>query len=112
MDEISNLDEINGDIAEYLKNNADDIIRGETPRVGGPTPERGGYEFNYEGLPVGSGTFNPGVIADYDDQGNLIGYTENLGGPGTRYIRMADNSPWDFTRTALCDASVVKLRDE
>lgn len=111
LDEIINPDAVDGDIAEYLKNNADEIIKGETPRVGGPTPEMGGYEFNYEGLPVGSGTFNPGVIAEYDDQGNLIGYTENLGGPGTRYIPMADNYPWDFTKTALFDASFVKLRE-
>ncbi|SMO50662.1 SusC/RagA family TonB-linked outer membrane protein [Fodinibius sediminis] len=111
LDEIINPDDISGDMAEYLKNNAGAIIVGQTPRVGGPTPEMGGYEFNYEGIPVGSGTFNPGVIAEYDEEGNLIGYTENLGGPGTRYIPMADNYPWDFTKTAMFDASFVKLRE-
>lgn len=111
LDEIINPDEVNGDITEYLRQNADDIIVNNTARVGGPTPEMGGYEMTYEGIPIGSGSFNPGVIAEYDNSGNLIGYTENLGGPGTRYIPIADNYPWDFTKTALFDASFVKLRE-
>ncbi len=111
LDEIINPDEINGDIESYLRDNADRIIKGQTPRVGGPTPGMGGYEMTYEGIPLGSGTFNPGVIPQYDENGNLTGYTENLGGPGTKYIPMADNYPWDFTKAAMFDASFVKLRE-
>lgn len=111
LDEIINPDDVNGDIESYLRDHADEIIKGQTPRVGGPTPEMGGYEMTYEGIPLGSGTFNPGVIPQYDENGNLIGYTENLGGPGTKYIPMADNYPWDFTKAAMFDASFVKLRE-
>ena len=55
--------------------------------------------------------FNPGVIAEYDDDGNIIGYTENLGGPGTKIIPYGDNYPWDYTKAAMFDASFIKLRE-
>ncbi len=111
LDNVINPQEINGSLSQYLKDNADDIIVNNTPVVGGPTPEMGGYEIVYDGLPVGSGTFNPGVIAEYDDNGNLIRYIENLGDEGTQYIPMADNYPWDFTKAATFDASFIKLRE-
>lgn len=111
LDEIINPQDIDGSIAEYLKANADEIIVNNTARVGGPTPELGGYEFVFDGLPLGSGTFNPGVIPEYDDDGNLVRYIENLGGEGTRLIPMAGNYPWDFTKTAMFDASFIKLRE-
>lgn len=99
------------DIVQYLKDNADKIIVGNTPTVGGPTAGMGGYSMTYEGIPIQSGAFNPGVIADYDDDGNLIGYIENLGDEGTRMIPYADNYPWSFTKAAMFDASFVKLRE-
>ncbi|UBM57184.1 SusC/RagA family TonB-linked outer membrane protein [Marinilongibacter aquaticus] len=111
LDDIINPNTINGSIAEYLKSNAESLIVNQTTRVGGPTPASGGYEFEYEGIPVGSGVFNPGVIPQYDGDGNFIGYFENLGGEGTRYIPMADNYPWDFTKAATFDASFIKLRE-
>jgi hypothetical protein len=40
-----------------------------------------------------------------------VGYTENLGGPDTKYIPFGDNYPWSFTRAATFDASFVKLRE-
>src|SRR5690606_18212049 len=85
LDNVINPQEINGSLSQYLKDNADDIIVNSTPVVGGPTREMGGYEIVCDGLPVGSGTFNPGVIAEYDDNGNLIRYIENLGDEGTQY---------------------------
>lgn len=111
LDNVINPNEIDGNIADYLKQNADDIIVNNTPVVGGPIPAWGGYEIVYDGLPVGSGTFNPGVIAEYDDNGNLVRYIENLGEEGTQYIPMADNYPWDFTKAATFDASFIKLRE-
>src|SRR5690606_11043643 len=80
--------------------------------VGGPTAEYGGYPFVYEGISFSSGgVFNPGVIAEYDNDGNIIGYVENLGGAETKILPYADNYPWDFTKTAMFDASFVKLRE-
>lgn len=78
--------------------------------VGSPTE---GFPFEYEGfgtIPYG-GVFNPGVIAQYDDDGNVVSYTENLGGPGTKVIPYADNYPWDYTKAATFDASFIKLRE-
>lgn len=114
LDEVINPDNVPGGrsgITEYLKNNADELIVNSTTVVGGPTPDLGGYEINYQGLPVGSGTFNPGVIGEYDDDGNLIRYVENLGGEGTQYIPLADNYPWSFGKSAMFDASFIKLRE-
>ncbi|GAA5224744.1 SusC/RagA family TonB-linked outer membrane protein [Membranihabitans marinus] len=113
LDEIINPNDVNGNIADYLKANADELIVNQTARVGGPTPELGGYEFFYEdlGLTLGSGVFNPGVIPEYDADGNFLGYFENLGGEGTKMIPLADNYPWDFTKAAMFDASFVKLRE-
>lgn len=111
LDNVINPDEISGDITQYLKDNAEELVVNNTTVVGGPTPEMGGYEITYEGLPVGSGTFNPGVIPEYDGDGNLVRYIENLGGPETRYIPLADNYPWSFTKAAMFDASFIKLRE-
>lgn len=111
LDNVINPKEIDGSISDYLKANADKIIVNNTPVVGGPIPAWGGYEIVYDGLPVGSGTFNPGVIAEYDANGNLIRYIENLGDEGTRYIPLADNYPWEFMKAATFDASFIKLRE-
>lgn len=46
-----------------------------------------------------------------DDDGNHVGYIENLGGPGTQYIRYGDNYPWGFTSASMFGASYLKLRE-
>jgi hypothetical protein len=51
------------------------------------------------------------VIAEYDADGNIVGYIENLGGAETKYIPYADNYPWSFTKAAMFDASFIKLRE-
>ncbi len=79
--------------------------------MGGPTAEYGGYPFEYGGNTYPYAVFNPGVIAQYNAEGQITGYTENLGGAGTKYIPYGDNYPWDFTRAATFDASFVKLRE-
>ena len=115
---LDNLISPNGmtgeELANYLVDNDLVIVRGNRFNiVGGPTREMGGFPFELEDgsqFPYG-GVFNPGVIAVYDDDGNITGYTENLGGPGTKYIAYGDNYPWDFMRAATFDASYIKLRE-
>lgn len=114
LDNLINPKGLTGsELANYLIGNDLIIVRGNRFNiVGGPTAEMGGFPFNYEGqaYPFG-GVFNPGVIAQYDGDGNIVGYTENLGGEGTQYIPYSDNYPWDFMRAALFDASYIKLRE-
>ncbi len=101
------------ELKNYLIDNDLIVVRGNKFNiVGGPTQEMGGFPFEYEGqqFPFG-GVFNPGVIAEYDSDGNIVGYTENLGEAGTKYIPYGDNYPWDFMRAAMFDASYIKLRE-
>lgn len=97
-------------LPQWLKDNADEHITDGINIVGGPGDEYGGQPFDF-GVVVNDGTFNPGVIAEYDDEGNITGYIENLGGPGTRYIPYAANYPWSFTSASTFDADFIKLRD-
>ena len=115
LDNLINPGGRSGDaLRNYLVENADQYIRingNNFPIVGGPTAEYGGYPFEFGGKTYPNGVFNPGVIGQYDDKGNIIGYTENLGGAGTKIIPYGDNYPWSFTRAATFDASFVKLRE-
>ncbi|MHA8065315.1 SusC/RagA family TonB-linked outer membrane protein [Aquirufa sp. ROCK2-A2] len=116
LDNLINPNGLTGDaLRNYLVANQDKMIRinqnGYFPIVGGPTKEYGGYPFEYGGKVYPNGVFNPGVIAIYDDKGNVTGYEENLGGPNTRILPYGDNYPWSFTRAATFDASFVKLRE-
>jgi hypothetical protein len=102
------------ELRDYLVAHEDDLIRVNGNHfniVGGPTAEYGGFPFEYGGNTYPYGVFNPGVIAEYDDDGNITGYVENLGGPGTKIIPYGDNYPWSFTRAATFDASFIKLRE-
>jgi TonB-linked SusC/RagA family outer membrane protein len=99
-----------GDISNFLKSNPDKYIKG-IHTVGGPTAETGGYELNLYGWIANDGVFIPGVVAEYDADGNIIGYKENLGRDGTKFLPMAASYPWDFTRASMYDASFVKLRE-
>lgn len=113
LDNLINPNGMTGDqLRNYLVNNDKVIIRGNKfPIVGGPTKEYGGFPFEYGGNTYDYAVFNPGVIAQYNEKGDIVGYTENLGGPGTKYIPYGDNYPWSFTRAATFDASFVKLRE-
>ena len=101
------------DLPEYLKAHAEQRIIGGGiyHAVGGPTEALGGFEHTEGGITLHDGVFNPGVIPIRDQAGNITGYQENLGGPGTQYIRYGDNYPWDFSRAALFPASFIKLRE-
>ncbi|MBA4848915.1 SusC/RagA family TonB-linked outer membrane protein [Emticicia sp. BO119] len=113
LDNLINPNGLTGDaLRNYLIDN--DLVRVTGNKfniVGGPTAAYGGYPFEYGGNTYMYGVFNPGVIAQYNENGQIIGYTENLGGAGTKIIPYGDNYPWDFTRAALFDASYIKLRE-
>ncbi|WP_420149526.1 SusC/RagA family TonB-linked outer membrane protein [Spirosoma sp.] len=115
LDNLINPGGRSGDaLRNWLVDNADEYIKihgNYFPIVGGPTAEYGGYPFEFGGKTYPYGVFNPGVIAQYDDKGNITGYTENLGGADTKIIPYGDNYPWDFTRAATFDADFVKLRE-
>ncbi|GAB3704724.1 SusC/RagA family TonB-linked outer membrane protein [Spirosoma flavus] len=115
LDNLINPGGRTGDaLRNWLVENADQYIKiqgNHFPIVGGPTAAYGGYPFEFGGKTYAYGVFNPGVIAQYDAQGNITGYTENLGASGTKIIPYGDNYPWDFTRAATFDASFVKLRE-
>ncbi|WP_293879542.1 SusC/RagA family TonB-linked outer membrane protein [Sphingobacterium sp. UBA1498] len=113
LDQMINPNGMTGEtLRNYLVDN--DLVRvqgNRYPIVGGPGEEYGGYPISVGGLVGNFGVFNPGVIAQYDTKGNVIGYTENLGGEGTKYIAYSDNYPWDFMNAATFDASFIKLRE-
>jgi hypothetical protein len=114
LDQLINPNGLEGDaLRDYLVANEDQLIKvtDKFNIVGGPTEEYGGYPFEVYGNTYPYGVFNPGVIAEYDDDGNVIGYIENLGGPETKIIPYGDNYPWSFTKAATFDASFIKLRE-
>jgi len=113
LDQLINPNGMSGEtLRNYLIEN--DLVRvqgNRYPIVGGPGDEYGGYPIQVGNSEGNFGVFNPGVIAQYDDKGNITGYTENLGGEGTKYIAYSDNYPWDFMNAATFDASFIKLRE-
>lgn len=113
FDQLINPNGMSGEaLRDYLVNNNLVRVQGNHfPIVGGPTIESGGLPFTSEGKTYYFGAFNPGVIAQYDDEGNITGYTENLGGEGTQIIPLSDNYPWDFMSAATFDADYIKLRE-
>ncbi|WP_138484928.1 SusC/RagA family TonB-linked outer membrane protein [Dyadobacter bucti] len=113
LDNLINPNGMTGDqLRNYLVENDKVVVRGNKFNiVGGPTKEYGGFPFPYGGNTYDYAVFNPGVIAEYNSEGEITGYTENLGGAGTKYLPYGDNYPWDFTRAATFDASFIKLRE-
>ncbi len=113
LDNLINPNGMTGDaLRNYLVNNDLVTVKGNKFQiVGGPTAEYGGFPFEYGGNTYDYAVFNPGVRAEYDTEGNISGYIENLGGPDTKYIPYGDNYPWSFARAATFDASFLKLRE-
>ena len=115
LNNLINPNGLTGDaLRNYLVADADNLIKVNGNKfniVGGPTAAYGGFPFEYGGNTYAYGVFNPGVIAEYDAEGKITGYTENLGGTGTKIIPYGDNYPWSFTRAATFDASFIKLRE-
>ncbi|WP_010134510.1 SusC/RagA family TonB-linked outer membrane protein [Ochrovirga pacifica] len=105
---VLNANSFGGDadaLAEAIKNNP--AYRDNDVWIGGRSQALGGFEYNGNY----NGAFFPGVIDNGDGT-----YTENFGGPGTRYFdsyRVVESSG-SFWRTGyafLYDASFVKMRD-
>ncbi len=116
LDNLINPNGLSGDaLVNYLKTNEEELIKvtgnGKFNIVGGPTEEYGGFPFEFGGSVYPYNVFNPGVIAQYNAEGEIVGYTENLGGPDTKYIPYGANYPWSFMRAATFDADFVKLRE-
>ena len=111
LDEVLiNMKEIS-DIPEHLRSNPEKYIKG-LQIVGGPTEEMGGFYNEYGDWGAYDGTFNTGVYGEYDEEGNLIGYVENLGDPEkTKFIPASNNYLWSFTRAATFPADFLKLRE-
>ncbi len=106
---FSNID----NIPQYLKDHADQYLLpgGEFfVLIGGPTAERGGFEFTEDGITLHDGVFMPGVQGHYED-GKFVMERENLGDENTPLIRIQDYYGWSYTRTATFDADFVKLRE-
>ncbi|MGD9555834.1 MAG: SusC/RagA family TonB-linked outer membrane protein [Mangrovibacterium sp.] len=107
---VNDMDDVGG----YIKANADKYLSPDGMFfvvVGGPTAETGGFAHTEGGITLNDGVFMPGVVGDYDDNGNFVAEYENVGGPETQYIRYQDFYGWDYTRTATFDADFVKLRE-
>lgn len=116
------------ELRDYLVAHADELIipHGQRfIRVGWPTPERASYPVSIAGfnLPYG-GLIAPGVYpSGYDANGNITGYTENLGEnilgmddptdntKKTIPLLYAVSNPWDFMEPTLFSASYIKLRE-
>ena len=113
LDKMHNFSNV-GDVPTYLKEHADEYLSPDGEffvLVGGPTAADGGYSLEEGGITLNDGVFMPGVIGDYDDNGNFIAERENLGGPGTSIIRYQDYYGWSYAKTATFDADYLKLRE-
>ncbi len=102
------------DLVNLLKSDPVKYIipqNGNFPRVGGLTQETGGFYLDKGGIIGYDGVFVPGVIPQYDGDGNLVGYIENLGGPGTILRAASESFSWNYNQQVAFDADFVKLRE-
>lgn len=100
--------------AQYLTDHSDEYLSPDGEFfviVGGPTAEYGGIEHTEGGITLNDGVFMPGVVGDYDENGNFVAEYENLGGSETPMIRYQDYYGWSYGRNATFDADYIKLRD-
>lgn len=116
LDGLVNPGDLGGGASQELRDwvvaNEDQLLLGDDLRpVGGPTPEYGGFPESFSGVTVYDGTFAPGVMGHYDDNGNFILEQENLGGDGTIFLPYVVSYPWDIGEARLFDADYIKLRE-
>jgi hypothetical protein len=116
LDEAVNPGALGGAASQELRDwvvaNADQLIFSDRLRpVGGPTPEYGGFPEQFSGVTVYDGSFAPGVMGTYDEDGNFILEQENLGNPGTSFLPFVVSYPWDIGRANMFDADYIKLRE-
>ncbi|MBT3383306.1 MAG: SusC/RagA family TonB-linked outer membrane protein [Prolixibacteraceae bacterium] len=116
LDELVHPGELGGAPSQALRDwvvaNEDQLLLSDKLRpVGGPTPEYGGFPESFSGVTVYDGTFAPGVMGYYDDNGNFILVQENLGNEGTVFLPYVVSYPWDLGEANLFDADYIKLRE-
>ncbi|SHF22293.1 TonB-linked outer membrane protein, SusC/RagA family [Mariniphaga anaerophila] len=100
------------ELRDWVVANADKLIYPERLYpVGGPSPEYGGFPEQWSGTKVYDGTFVPGVIGSYDENGNFILERENLGNPGTVFLPYSVSYPWSIGQANVFDADYIKLRE-
>lgn len=116
LDELVNPGDLGGEPSQQLRDwvveNKDRLLLGDHLRpVGGPTPEYGGFAESFSGVTVHDGTFAPGVMGHYDDDGKFILEQENLGNEGTTFLPYVVSNPWDLGEERTFDADYIKLRE-
>lgn len=116
LNQLVNPGDLGGGPSQALRDwvvaNEDELLLGDNLRpVGGPTPEYGGFPESFSGVTVHDGTFAPGVMGHYDDNGKFILDHENLGNEGTVFLPYVVSYPWDIGEANLFDADYVKLRE-
>lgn len=99
-------------LRDWVVANKDQLLLGDHLRpVGGPTPDYGGFPESFSGVTVYDGTFAPGVMGHYDDNGKFILEQENLGNEGTTFLPYVVSNPWDIGEDKMFDADYIKLRE-
>jgi len=116
LDELVHPGDLGGGASQALRDwvveNEDQLLLGDNLRpVGGPTPDYGGFPESFSGVTVYDGTFAPGVMGHYDDNGKFILEQENLGGDGTVFLPYVVSNPWDIGSVKMFDADYIKLRE-
>lgn len=99
-------------LRDWVVANADKLLLGDDLRpVGGPTPEYGGFPESFSGVTVYDGTFAPGVMGHYEEDGTFVLEQENLGNAGTIFLPYVVSYPWDIGQANMFDADYIKLRE-
>lgn len=116
LEHLVNPGELGGapsqELRDWVVAHADELLFSEEMRpVGGPTPAYGGFPESFSGYTVYDGTFAPGVMGHYDDEGNFVLESENLGNVGTVFLPYSVSFPWDVGTSNMFDADYVKLRE-
>lgn len=116
LDELVHPGELGGAASQELRDwvvaNADRLLLADKLRpVGGPTPEYGGFPESFSGVTVYDGSFAPGVMGHYDENGRFVLEQENLGNEGTIFLPYVVSYPWDIGEANMFDADYIKLRE-
>ncbi|WP_282160467.1 SusC/RagA family TonB-linked outer membrane protein [Ulvibacterium marinum] len=113
LDNIVNpgIPDVGPEMRQWVLDRADQLLLAESfPRVGG-TPGNGGLPETLGGQLVFDGVFVPGVVGEYDADGNFVLISENLGDEGTFVMPFSISNPWTFGTPHMFDADFIKLRE-
>lgn len=101
------------ELRDWVVAHADELIFSDEMRaVGGPTPAYGGFPEPFSQIAtVYDGIFAPGVVGEYDQEGNFVLDYENLGNPGTVFLPTTTGFAWDVGTANMFDADYIKLRE-